>query len=93
MMAQHTLKIVPTFFDAVKNGIKTFEIRKCDRNYAVGDTLHLREYDSDLITDVDAERFTGRRTDAVITYIVTHQDFPQGIAEGYCVMAIEVIRT
>ena len=90
-MTQHTLKIIPTFFDAVKNGIKTFEIRKNDHNYKVGDTLRLREYNTCLKTDVDAERFTGRDVMAAVTYIIAHEMFPDGIPEGYCVMGIRVI--
>lgn len=90
-MTKHALKIYPLFFDAVKNGIKTFEIRKGDRNYSVGDTLHLREYNPDLVSDIDADRFTGRAVDVCVTYVVTHEDFPDGIREGYCVMGIRVI--
>ena len=49
-MTLHTLKIYSEYYDAVRNGIKTFEIRKNDRDYKVGDTLRLREYDPDLET-------------------------------------------
>lgn len=36
-MATHRLKIQEQYADAVLNGTKTFEIRKNDRGYKVGD--------------------------------------------------------
>ena len=36
-MAQiHDLKILPEYYDAVDKGVKTYELRFDDRNYAVG---------------------------------------------------------
>lgn len=46
-MTIHYLKTDPTYFDAVCNGIKKAEFRLDDRNYKVGDTLHLREFRTD----------------------------------------------
>ena len=41
----HDLKIWPEHYDAIKRGDKTFEIRHTfDRNFKVGDTLILREW-------------------------------------------------
>ncbi|WP_212746597.1 DUF3850 domain-containing protein [Lactococcus raffinolactis] len=40
-MKIHELKLDTEFFDDVKLGKKNFEIRKNDRNFEVGDTLHL----------------------------------------------------
>lgn len=39
---RHELKCEAEFFDAVERGDKTFEIRRNDRNYQVGDTILLR---------------------------------------------------
>ena len=36
------LKILPEYFEAVKSGKKTFELRKNDRDFCVGDILILR---------------------------------------------------
>lgn len=43
-MKTHELKILPQYFKAVQNGSKTFELRKNDRRFKVGDTLILREW-------------------------------------------------
>lgn len=41
----HQLKCRADYYEAVRTGKKTFEIRKNDRNYKVGDTLTLRPWD------------------------------------------------
>lgn len=46
----HDLKITPKYFDDVWNGIKRFELRKDDRDYQIGDTLLLREWDGEKYT-------------------------------------------
>jgi len=45
----HELKILPEFFHDVFTGLKTFEVRKNDRNFKVGDILKLIKSESDLI--------------------------------------------
>lgn len=40
----HSVKSWPTEFEAVADGIKTFEVRRNDRDYQPGDVLVLREY-------------------------------------------------
>ena len=40
----HVLKTHPRHLDAVARGDKTFEVRRDDRGYQVGDTLILRAY-------------------------------------------------
>lgn len=43
-MKMHELKILPEYFEKVLDGSKTFELRKDDRGFNVGDILILREY-------------------------------------------------
>lgn len=72
---EHKLKILPEYFEAVMSGAKTFEIRKNDRNYQVGDRLFLNEF--------DGEKYTSRYTERIINYIT---DYAQ--QDGYVVMSI-----
>lgn len=74
----HELKLWPQYFSAVMNREKTFEIRKNDRNFKIGDVLLLKEYNS------SAKRYTGRKVLRTITYIT---DYAQ--QDGYIVMGIE----
>ena len=92
-MTQHFLKLNDRFFDAVANGIKTFEIRKNDRDYKVGDTLVLKEVNDDGKRLTYADHNLGINLDyeikVAVTYILTHEDFPDGVPEGYVAMSIE----
>lgn len=84
-MSRHSVKVLPVYFDAIENGIKRFEVRRNDRQYKVGDTLCLREYDS------MKDEYTGREIDAAITYMVTHEEFPKGVPEDFVILSIRVI--
>ena len=71
----HELKILPEYFSEVLGRVKNFEVRKNDRNYAVGDTLLLREW--------DGTAFTGRRLLRRVGYILSD---PEYVKEGYVVL-------
>lgn len=74
----HELKTLPEFFQAVKEGIKPFEVRKNDRKFEVGDSLYLREW--------TGEEYTGRKLIRIITYILEN---PLYVKEGYVILAIK----
>lgn len=65
----HELKTWPEYFQEVVKGNKTFEIRKNDRNYQVGDILHLKEYDP------VGNQYTGSDAVARVTYVLDKQPF------------------
>jgi hypothetical protein len=54
-MATHTFKTTQPYFQQILDGTKTAELRENDRNYQVGDTLILQEYDPvlDLLLSTD----------------------------------------
>lgn len=76
----HELKILPEYFEAVVTYKKTFEIRKNDRNFNVGDKLILKEWYHG--------RYTGREVERWVSYIY-HGDGTFGLSEGFCVMALK----
>ena len=79
-MTKHILKLQEEFYDAVLNGVKTFEVRKADRDYKVGDTLILSCYKGGECLQKSCRRY--------ITYILRHEDFPDGVPEGYVILGI-----
>ncbi len=81
-MKVHELKIYPEYFDAIIADRKTCELRRNDRDFQVGDTLLLREWDSKV------EGYTGAQQLAVVTHI-TQEVY--GLLEGYCVLSIRRI--
>jgi ASC-1-like (ASCH) protein len=91
-MTDHVLKLNQRYFDAVENGIKTFEVRRNDRDYKVGDRLMLTDVDDEgnPIYNTGLSRLP-RFVFAEVTYILTHDDFPDGVPEGYVVMSIKAV--
>ena len=65
----HKLKILPEFFAPVVKGDKTFEIRKNDRNFKVGDLVRLLEYNP------ETQRYSGQHCLVYITYILNSKEF------------------
>lgn len=81
-MTTHELKTWPVYFRRVCAGDKTFEVRKSDRDFQIGDFLTLKEYDP------YKGEYTGKEVSAYITYILHGGAF--GIQDGYCVMSIKL---
>jgi len=78
-MQIHELKLWPDFYRPLVAGKKTFELRYDDRGYAVGDVLHLREFEA------TTRHYTGRETRRKITWI--GKAF--GLQPGFVCMALE----
>ena len=72
MPATHLLKIEPVYFEQVRNGNKTFEIRRDDRGYQKGDIVVLNEYDRSLHT-IDDYKYAGNAVSAVIGYVTAYE--------------------
>ncbi|MBO0423420.1 ASCH/PUA domain-containing protein [Enterococcus plantarum] len=76
--ADHDLKIAPEYFKAVIQGLKTFEIRKNDREFQVEDIVNLKEFKNG--------KYTGRKLTVEIIYIT---DFEQ--KENYVVFGFAAL--
>ena len=88
MRTTHILKTWPTYWNQVETGEKTFEVRKNDRNFQIGDTVELRRFDPEAD---DAEDFAANPQD----YPVLRFDIgsmiigPQfGIEDGWAVLSL-----
>lgn len=79
-MKEHKLKTWVEYFQLCKTGQKSFEVRKNDRDYKVGDTIILEEWDNEKQT------YTGEKLTMAVGYILHGGQF--GIEKGYCVMQI-----
>lgn len=76
----HDVKLGATFFEDVKTGRKTFELRKNDREYKEGDTIVLHEYKDGATT--------GRTITKKIVYML--EDFT-GLEDGYCILGLGAV--
>lgn len=76
----HMLKTWPEFFRAVKSGAKCFEVRRHDRDYRVGDTLILQEYDP------NNDHLSGDSITLEVVYLLPGGQL--GVEAGYCVMGL-----
>jgi hypothetical protein len=79
----HVLKTLPEYFKAVKEKRKTFEVRKNDRDFKVGDELILSEFNPKTST------YTGDTCGREITYILKGGQF--GITEDVVILGLKPI--
>lgn len=81
----HDLKSWPNSFNAWDNDKKQFEFRKDDRNFQLGDTVILREYDPIL------KKFSGCWRMGKIKYILKgRRGASVGLQEGYCIFSLDM---
>jgi hypothetical protein len=76
-MTVHELTCVDPFFAHVALGLKTFEVRKNDRDFQVGDVL--------LLSRFATSGLTGERVHVDIVYVLEGA----ALAKGYCVLGIQ----
>lgn len=76
----HTLKTWPEYYKLIVQGDKNWELRKNDRDFQVGDTLILQEYNPITKT------YSGSDTHKVITFIL---DGIFGLKKGHVIMSIK----
>ena len=80
-MKLHELKIKEEYFDSILHNLKTFELRKNDRDYKVGDLIHFVNVDNSEFKYGDLFVFQ-------ITYIL--KDVPEyGLDKDYCILGIK----
>ena len=84
-MKIHKLKLNAKYYEDSERGIKTFEIRKNDRDYKIGDVLELREYIEDIR---GLGYYTGNVHWKIITYILDDDLY---LAPGYVCLGLSPI--
>lgn len=78
----HHLKTWPKHFQAIRQNLKTADLRIDDREFVVGDVLVLDEYDP------EADRYTLETIHAQVTHILTGSDHEMdGIKAGYVMLS------
>ena len=82
-MMIHALKTLPEYFEAVRKGDKTFELRENDRDFRVGDYLALNEW--------DGEKYTGRALLAKITYMLDPNDIMACVG-GFVILGLNYFK-
>lgn len=82
----HQLKCAANYFEDVITGKKTFEVRKNDRNFHVGDYLALNELTPHECNSKHEHLETGRSAIFRVHYIL---DDPAYCKEGYVILGIE----
>lgn len=83
----HVVKSWSYLFQAINSGLKMHDIRKNDRDYCVGDYMHLLEYDN------TTGQYTGKSLIVEITYITDNRipcAFSSAVLqEGYSVLSVK----
>ena len=76
----HELKIYPEYLKEVLSGDKTFEVRKNDRPYTIGDTIHFREFNK------ESNEYGAIEADYIISYILCDGEY---VKDGFVVLGIK----
>lgn len=80
-MKLHNLKIDSVYYSEIEYGIKTFELRKNDRDYEVFDLIHF--------VDTNGQDFKANSNNVYqIVYILRDAE-KYGLDKDYCVLGIK----
>lgn len=89
----HNLKTINPFFSAVTTCEKSFELREMDRDFKVGDILHLMHYNPGTGPFRKDDEYSGLFAHARITYILRHQDCTfGGLLPGWGILSTRLVR-
>jgi hypothetical protein len=87
----HEVKSWPLLFREIVSERKTHELRINDRNYKVGDILHLKEFDP------ETGKYSGRDAKAKITYINSREKSCAAstiaLHPEYCILSVKLIES
>lgn len=86
------LKTWPRHFQAIWDGRKSFELRRNDRGFQVGDVLYLREWEPSLQYAISGGgQYLGRWVTAEVTYMLTEfEEQPEFVPDNWVIMSLKV---
>lgn len=88
-MKTHSIKSWPKFFIPISCGERTHELRRDDRNYEVGDWLHLNEFDP------GSGNFTGRSCMVKITSLTSANEpcavSKEALHGDFCILSVKLV--
>lgn len=87
-MKLHELKIKHEYLIDVSLGIKTFELRKNDRDYQVGDLIRFIDIREDDTSKFRIEPYVDENQLYRITYVLKDVE-KYGLDKDYCILAIK----
>ena len=89
-MQLHELKIKEVYLEEVYFGRKTFELRKDDRGYEVGDLIKFKVIDKEEHSEKGFDEYVDSEALYIITYIL--RNVPEyGLDKDYCILGIKRI--
>lgn len=87
-MKLHELKILHKYLVDISRGEKTFELRKNDRDYQVGDLIHFINVNKDGTISICREPYIDDNQLYIITYVLKDVE-KYGLDKDYCILSIK----
>lgn len=86
----HILKVDPFFFQLMKEGTKTFELRYDDRDYMPNDTLTLKEtkYSCEEMEEGKPLEFTGEELGREVHHVLHSGNGKFGLKLGFVILQL-----